>query len=147
MIKVIGLISLLLLGLKLGSSQEPKSGGCNDIGRNSVVALQILEYVNRDRVKIYCNGLVEELDIEFNLVPVIGETYLVTIKGGQIVGMENQPGVPLQIEELKVMQNVACSKIKSGKYVCNGVILLEDYLPKSLDEITYYEDGEVASWR
>jgi hypothetical protein len=147
LIRIIGLISLLLLGLNLGSNEEPKPGECNDIGRNSVVALQILEYVNRDRVRIYCNGLVEELDIKFELIPVIGETYLVTIKGGQIVGMENQPGIPLQVEELKVMRNVSCVKIKNGKYVCNGVILFDDYLPNSLDEITYYEDGEVASWR
>lgn len=147
MIRIIGLISLLLLGLNLGSNEEPKPGECNDIGRNSVVALQILEYVNRDRVRIYCNGLVEELDIKFELIPVIGETYLVTIKGGQIVGMENQPGIPLQVEELKVMRNVSCAKIKNGKYICNGVILFDDYLPNSLDEITYYEDGEVASWR
>lgn len=140
-------VALLLLGLNLGSGKEPKSGECNDIGENSVVALQILEYVSRERVKIYCNGIVEELDIDFDLMPINGETYLVTIEGGVIVEIQNQPGIPIQVEDIKTMVDVSCDKVKEGKYTCNGVILYEEYLPWELDEITYYEDGEVASWR
>jgi len=146
LIRVLGLISLLLLGLNLGSNEEPKSGECSDLGRNSVVALQILEYVNRDRVKVYCNGLVEELDIDFDLIPVIGETYLVTVEGGQIVDLEDQPGVPI-LEEIKVLREVECMKLEEGRYLCNGRVLRATYLPNNLEEVTYYEDGEVASWR
>jgi len=146
LIRVLGLISLLLLGLNLGSNEEAKSGECSDLGRNSVVALQILEYINRDRVKVYCNGLVEELDIDFDLIPVIGETYLVTVEGGQIVDLQDQPGVPI-LEDIKVLREVECMKLEEGRYLCNGRVLRATYLPRHLEEVTYYEDGEVASWR
>lgn len=97
-------------------------------------------------MKVYCNGLVEELDIDFDLIPVIGETYLVTVEGGQIVDLQDQPGVPI-LEDIKVLREVECMKLEEGRYLCNGRVLRATYLPRHLEEVTYYEDGEVASWR